>query len=297
MMKTVLSCILLLVVCTQATSTFFPETTSPVLLWSGQNVFSGKSIQHLERTTSKQLGMFISQLESRSVTTLKLTTAEAKPEVIVLFVTENSGIHSSQLSQFEKLVTSAESSVIIPYNYHDGQRTTSENMLSALSGKLIISKAVVNSKSSDENTKYVATSALSSFLGSEEEKSFVDKTHSEVVIVYLKGVEDAQHFVESTTEQISKITNGNFIAILFADEKIQAIEETKEAVHFQMAVIKRETVDNNDYFPVSVWEGIMASVVLIFILAVGVGCLSTVQTPKRWGTGKYVVTFTEINDP
>ena len=64
-----------------------------------------------------------------------------------------------------------------------------------------------------------------------------------------------------------------------------------------MAVFKRQAVDDNDdYFPISVWEGIMVVAILIILLVIGVGCTVSVQTPKRFGT-KYVCQFTEISDP
>ena len=101
-MKTILCLsVFLIVLCSAATSSFFPETTSPVLLWSGSNVFTGKSIQYLEKTSSTQIGTFINQLESRNPTTLKIATESAKPEMIVVFVVDSHDFHSHQLSKFE----------------------------------------------------------------------------------------------------------------------------------------------------------------------------------------------------
>lgn len=295
-MKTIL-CVLLLAIATQATSTFFPETPSPVLFWSGSNIFSGKSHEYLEKTTSNQIANFIHQLETKSSNPSLPITSNVNPEIIVVFVAENKGFSSVQLSEFASLVQGSESSVIIPYNYQSQYSATSRSVLRSLTGSYIVSRSGDNSKSYDPKVNRMSTSSLSTFLESAQEKSLDRKTNPEVIVVYLKG--ESIKYAQGICQQVSQLTNGNYIAVAFADEKNQDIEETKDAVHFQVAVTKRQAVPDNsdDYFPTAVWEGIMVSVLLLILVVIGVSCTASVQTPKRWGTGKYVCQFTEISDP
>jgi len=300
-MKTILLCALLLLVC-QASSTFFPETSSPVLLWSNSKIFSSNSLQYLEKTDSKDVVAFINTLQAKGQPKLNIVSENyPKPEIIVVFVVDAQELHSARLSKFEKIITSAETSVIIPYNYQSKYRSTSQDLLHtmSLSKKVIISQSNIEGEASNLNRKYVATSQLVNFLGSDEEKQYIfdRKSSPELVVVYLDDVKDPQLFIQSINQRASELTSGNFVGVLFADEKIEHIHETVEAVHYQIAVVQRQVVADDSYFPTAVWEGILVSIVLLFLLLIGVGCTASVQTPKRWGTGKYVCQFTEIPDP
>jgi len=56
--------------------------------------------------------------------------------------------------------------------------------------------------------------------------------------------------------------------------------ETKRAVRD----IATRSTDYSDsmYWPRGVWEGLLTSLVLLFILALGLWCTAELQTPTKW---------------
>jgi len=300
--KVVLICFLVSLVTWGVSSSFFPEIPSPVFLWSGSNYFTTKNSQFLETTSSNQIINVVHSIlqnkgDAADIQFGKQFQTFNPPEMVVMYVVSSPHFPYKQI---EPVLDSAISSIIIPYNYH--QNTVPSFSLvetvrhSENEHKLVVSQGEDDQFMADD---YVKNGELISYL--EQNKDVLFKSgKSSIMIVFLpKGETEGLEFLKKVNSKVNDLSQGHYVAVLTADSPVEHISQTVDSVHTQIAVMQRDifAAANDDLWPYAIWEGLLVSIVMLAMLFVGVFCTSTVQTPVRWGSTKYVCQFTEISDP
>jgi len=296
--KAVLVCFIVCLVACGVSSSFFPDIPSPVFFWSGSNYFTAKNTQILGSTSTNEITNFLLSILTKTDTTSKLSgykNGEVAPELVIMWIVTSEEFHSHSYKQIQPLIESSTSSIIFPYNYHHNSIPSASivNNVIRAGEKVIIAQDDVITES--EDLINIQKKDLVSYL--ENNKNLFTNGKSDLLIVYLPT--GSVDFISKVEQAVKELSHGNYVAVLTADSPVVRITETVTAVHTQIAVMQRDMwhFAQADFWPIQVWEGLMISLLLIFMLIIGVGCTATVQTPQRWGTGKYNCQFTEIPDP
>lgn len=297
MLKVLLACLVGLVLAFSVSSSFFPEIPTPVFLWSGSNFFTTKT-QYVESTTTNQITDFLLSIISSSNTKNPLqefTNQGVVPELVIVWITPNEILHSHSYKQIQPFIESSVSSIIIPYNYHQNSVPSASLIRNVIKNgqKVIIVQDNLYEKS--EYIVNVERGEIVNYL--ENNKGIFNNGKPDLMLVYSPA--DSTDFISKVDKKLNDLSQGKYVAVLTSDFPVGHVSETVTAVHSQVAVMQRDMwhFAQSEFWPIEVWEGLLISLMLIFMLIVGVGCTSTVQTPQRWGTGNYVCQFTEIADP
>lgn len=271
---------------------FFPDVSSPVFFWSGTSYFTSKNAQYLGSTDSHDITDFILSTRTNSLSKFHSENAQS-PELVVMYIERLSAQHS--FKGLKSILDSATSSLLVPYNYHkSGVSAQFVDELIVRNQKVIVAQD--DTVSSTASIIHVQRSGLKQYL--QQHTELFNNGATDYVLVYLPDQEDS--YVSELDAAIKTLSNSNYVAIYATDSPSSEIMESITAVQVHVTAVQRDMwyYAQGEFWPVSVWEGILASIVLIVLLLIGVGCTATVQTPNRWGTDtKLVCQFTEINDP
>jgi hypothetical protein len=263
-----------LLACVQAA--LLPPFPAPAVFWSNQRYFTANQEQILSSVSEVEISDFISSLSgsaAKSAFSRFVDSSAQQPEVVVIFVEQESSPTREAYSFLQAFLESAASSVVAPYAYPEAR------VSSAIINK--VPKAIVLSglRSDDK--------VLNHF---DNNRAILSDGKVDVVIVQVAHGDAS--LIASVMERLS---GSSAIVGYAADDSFRAPEKSMRLVAFdelENDVVVEHTY-GGDYWPADVWSGIVISVTLIVLLAIGIGCMFELQTPTKWEKTKR--TIKEIN--
>lgn len=258
------------------------EHTVPVstFIWSGQTTFAQPSQVEQQTVAEEDLLRFVRGLEEPL---LRSTTghlerhlssgALERPEVIAIFV-EPVGKWAHEAYTFLRpVLDSSASALIVPYARPSG------SLIRRLAD--VPSVLLSGARGGEEHrAHYVPKSDLVTYLQSN--KAIFANGKTEVIVVALTDRDGA--FVGVMDGVLKELSNGRYLSIFTAEREYVPDEH----INIRPGADERDIVrlvkrsDSDDYWPRSIYEGLLAVIVMGIILIVGIGCLMELQTPTKW---------------
>eukprot|EP01090_Pellita_catalonica_P005014 TRINITY_DN1483_c0_g1_i2.p1 TRINITY_DN1483_c0_g1~~TRINITY_DN1483_c0_g1_i2.p1 ORF type:complete len:240 (-),score=38.03 TRINITY_DN1483_c0_g1_i2:35-754(-) len=214
---------------------------------------------------------------------------QGTPDLVVLFIEKNET--PKEISEIKAMVgDTAQSSLIVPHFYpRNSVPSVSVAETLAEQGVKVVVAGQFNSD--DESITKMSRTALMEFIKTK------DLTPTFVVVEMkeqeFKTAIEMKKLIETST-------TGTVLTIFTADNVSLPIATKVTAVKTHMTTMQRNmwAYANSHYWPISIFEGIIGSVILLILAFVGVACLTTLQTPDKWGSeSRFPCQFVEIQDP
>jgi len=272
-----ITALLLSVTVTLVGASLFPAFPTPAFFWSG-NRFFGDQKESLETLQSDSITDFVlSVVRQETGSDLDKFVSNNQPlEAIVLFIDPKPAL-SNEFYSFLKPILSQSNSLVLPFVYKsESLSTTSQDILYGVpaSQKILVSNSLSIGNMRREH--------LVDFI-SQNDVIFSNGV-TDVITVYLEKQENRAGFVESVNNAIKARTT-DYMALLIADTDYTREDDGRDTHERQMRDIeKRDASDyiNSTYWPQGVWEGLLTTLLLLSILAVGLWCTGELQTPTKW---------------
>jgi len=270
----------------QSVSSVLPSLLSPTFIWSGQPILNDK--MQVEESTVFPAALFnfvqslaASRLDERDIGALgkHWSPANFKPEVVIVWMEPMGKLAHESYAFLQPTLNSSVSSVIVR-NYWpsaDFIRTWLTIPSSILVGR--------GNKERDPylNIRRVTKNDFPQFLRSNQGMFSDGKT--DVIVVFLTQ-KDAVFYMRNIQSTIEELSGGNYVAIYTSDKAYEPEIRTPSSRSYVRGsnevqrLVTRSTSD--DYWPRSVYEGLLIVITFGIILAVGICCLVELQTPTKW---------------
>jgi len=267
---------LLLCVVTIVGASLFPAFPTPAFFWSGNSFFGGQK-ESLDTYHSDSVTNFVLSTVKHDTTgneLSKFVTDRQSLEALVLFIDPKPAL-SNEFYSFLQPILSQSGSLILPFVYKsESLTTTSQDILHGV----------------PEGQKLVVSNSLSiGNLRREQLVEFITQTNvifsngvTDVIAVYLEMQENRAAFVESVNNALKARTT-NYMALLIADtDYIRDEEEPDTNIRAVRDLEPRNDYASGTFWPQAVWEGLLTTILLLFILAIGLWCTAELQTPTKW---------------
>jgi hypothetical protein len=270
-MRTLVSVAALLAVLALCLSAYvhatLPPFPAPAVFWSNQGIFPAKQEQCVASLSERDIAALVSSIAtgsaaSQDVLSRYIDASAQRPEVVVVFLEQQSGTTREAYSFLKTFLDSAASSLVLPYVYPEAPLSVA---ISEKASQAVVLDGITSSES-----------VLAHF-----DSAILSNGKTDVVIVHVaRG--DAS--LIATIQQ--RISGSNFVLGYAADTNfqspVQAVRIVGRSTVDSGVVVVQDNYADGDYWPADVWSGIVSSVALLIILAVGIGCLFELQTPTKF---------------
>jgi len=276
------SSLLILLFIAICSANLFPLEPVSTFIWSGQGTFAAVRQQELQTISEEDLFKFVQGLEEPLLRSqgyleqhLSKRSQFERPEIVVIFV-EPVGKWAHEAYNFLKpILDSSASSLVVPYSR---PALTIVKRLAA-SPSVILSAREPLVSGQETAARYVPKNALLNHM--QENKGLFSNGKTDILVVALSERDAA--FVEAVHNAVQDLSEGRYLSIFTAEQEY--IPEAHMLIRPAsdsdvMRIVKRNQADG--YWPRSIYEGLLAVIVMGLILIVGVGCLTELQTPTKW---------------
>jgi len=255
-------------------ASLFPAFPTPAFFWSGNNFFDGQS-ECLETYHSDIVTDFVIRASVQETTgnVLSKFVKNNQPlEMIVLFIDPKPAL-SNAFYSFLQPILSQSSSLILPFVYKsESISTTSQDILFGVAGTKVIFSNKEGALPRAQVVDYIT-----------QNTALFSNGETDVIVVYLENQVNRAAFVESVNNAISAQTL-DYLGLFIADTDYTREEEADSHLRSERSIEVRDADEyaQGKYWPQGVWEGLLVTILLITILAIGVWCTSELQTPTKW---------------
>eukprot|EP01100_Stratorugosa_tubuloviscum_P014958 TRINITY_DN82_c2_g1_i1.p1 TRINITY_DN82_c2_g1~~TRINITY_DN82_c2_g1_i1.p1 ORF type:complete len:308 (-),score=130.49 TRINITY_DN82_c2_g1_i1:107-1030(-) len=269
----------------------------PTLLWSGNQVFNGKLVQHHDDISVSNLRSLItSTLDQNSPSKFAkqfVHSDREKPEILVVFIDPKAQpLNSKKMPTLYNAFSNGDTSLSFPYTYIRRDQSFSDAMSeiatqvasNSVESRIIVAQRPGAHNPSIERVEVISRSQLNNFFA---ENDISTNGIVDLLIVKLDGSKLDDGIIQNTMDLILKNTNGKFVAVYTSDYSPQlSLRNTYSHADRKLVekyLKKRDSTDNySTYFPPGIWEAIIVIVVLLTIAFVGLCCALDLQTPQRY---------------
>jgi hypothetical protein len=253
-----------------------PPFPAPAVFWSGERYFSSKQEQCLTTVSEVEISSFVSSVSGaveKNVLSGFVSSDAQRPEVVVVFVEQEAQPSREAYSFLQTFLDSAASSLVVPYAYPNAR--VSDAILNKMS-----QSAILSGLSSDEEV-------LGYF---DNHRAILSDGKTNVIVVQIASGDAS---LIGAVEQ--RLSGSSYVLGYAADASFRAAEKSTRMVALSAldSDLVVEHTYGGEYWPADVWSGIVISVTLLILLAIGIGCMFELQTPTRWEKTKR--TIREIN--
>lgn len=258
-------------------ASLFPAFPTPAFFWAGNNFFDGQS-ESLETYHSDVVTDFVIKASNQETgNVLSKFVKNSQPlEAIVLFIDPKPAL-SNEFYSFLQPILSQSSSLVLPYLYKSQSiSTTSQDILYAFEQKIIVSNTQAGAIPREQLVQHLANNA-----------AIFSNGETDVIAIYLEKEADRATFVANVNNAI-KAQTADYLALYIADTDYVREEESNHGSKREVEARDAGKYANSTYWPRGVWEGLLSTILLLFILTVGIWCTAELQTPSKWEKPKVV---------
>jgi len=260
-----------------------PAVTSPALLWSNKNYFSGKNIQIADLVALSDISNAFSSSPATANPIAKFFTKGVKPEVIFVFAepslsteefliavgAHQSQINGGQFSNLKQLIESSTSSVVAPYV----NTSTIRSLIQTIQASKIINVASQASEDVMSVQQFVE-------LVNSGKWELTANGVTDLVVVQFDG-----SFASDDKALGSILSTADYTYVaLFTSAR--ASVNTFTATFGKIAMLQEERAlaasDDGGYWPDGVVAGLIIMVPFLIILAIGVSCTFNIQSALKF---------------
>jgi len=260
-------------------ASLFPAFPTPAFFWAGNNFFDGQN-ECLETFKSDMVTDFVIKARNQATSdnVLAKFVKDGHPlEAVVLFIDPKPAL-ANDFYSFLQPILSQTSSLILPFVYKSASiSTTSQDILFGVDAqqKIISSNTQAGAVPRAELVHYLTQNG-----------AIFSNGVTEVIAIYLEKEENRAAFVESVNAAINAQT-GNYLALLIADtDYVREEEGSHNKRNVDIEVRDAGYYAKSKYWPRGVWEGLITTVMLLFLLTIGLWCTAELQTPTKWEKAK-----------
>lgn len=259
-------------------ASLFPAFPTPAFFWSGNNLFDGQS-ESSETYHSDVVTDFVIKASNQETgNVLSKFVKNSQPlEAIVLFIDPKPAL-SNDFYSFLQPILSQSSSLVLPYLYKSQSiSTTSQDILYGVEQKLIVSNTQAGAIPREQLLQHLANNA-----------ALFSNGETDVIAIYLEKEVNRAAFVENVNNAV-KAQTADYLALYIADtDYVREEESNHNSRRSDVEVRDSGKYADSMYWPRGVWEGLITTVMLLFILTVGIWCTAELQTPTKWEKPKVV---------
>jgi len=237
------------------------------MFWSGQGYFNNQeqSLSTLSQSDIADLVSFISGSGGKNVRLGDyVASTQQQPEIIVIFVEQQGQPTRDAYSFMGSFLDSAASSLVLPYVYPEAS----------------LSAAILNNEKAD--SKLVDKEDVLQYI--EEHQTILSDGKTNIIVVRTNSA-DASLIL--AVEQ--RLTGTSYVLGHAADGMFCDGRKARMAPLNVLDGVVVERWYGGEYWPSDVWAGLIAMVILLILLAIGIGCMLELQTPTRWEKTKRTV--------
>ncbi|KAL6055421.1 hypothetical protein QOT17_016757 [Balamuthia mandrillaris] len=272
----------------------FPPLPSPSFLWAGHTYFNGDGVECVDSVNTQNVAALISAvlraepalLSEQNPLSGYVANSAQQPELVTVFLQTKPQLSHSAYSPLRSLLEGAASSVIAPYTYHT---STSSSLSSLVLSKLPSAASVVvagleEGKDKLKDATYIKLEESLNYL--RQHTDLFSNGRTDLLLVFLH--DESVSFVGELNGLVKEASSGNYLSVFSAENPVvPPVQSTsypsRAETEEEEEELEESPYSDMDYWPASVWEGLITAVLLLSILFFGVFCTFRVQVPDALG--------------